>query len=155
MGKRFHRKLETISIWLKKWWCFLVQHEFSEHSVRASTRWKLVSHPECWISTVHNWEHDELLYWEKGECLLEMKKNLKNKLNVTMINSGKQAGEMTYACCSTCPAGKGPFASCKHLAALCSSGEKVNLVRTDPLFRYRFLQAQRLKQFSEKCWLQR
>ncbi|PFX27975.1 hypothetical protein AWC38_SpisGene7302 [Stylophora pistillata] len=88
---------------------------------------------------------------KKGECLPEMKKNLKYKLNVTMINSGKQAGEITYACCSTYPAGKGPFASCKHLAALCSSGEKVNLVRTDPLFRYRFPPAQRLKQSSEKC----
>ena len=48
-----------------------------------------------------------------------MKKNLNYKLNVTMINSGQQAGEITYACCSPCPAGKGPFASCKHLAALC------------------------------------
>ena len=60
----------------------------------------------------------------KGECLPEMKKNLKYKLNVTMINSGEQAGEITYACCSPCPAGKGPFASCKHLAALCFALEE-------------------------------
>ena len=45
-----------------------------------------------------------------------MKKNLKYKLNVTMINSEEQAGEITYAYCSPCPAGKGPFASCKYLA---------------------------------------
>ena len=60
----------------------------------------------------------------KGECLPEMKKNLKYKLNVTMINLGEQAGEITYACCSPCPAGKGPFASCKHLAALCFALEE-------------------------------
>ena len=53
------------------------------------------------------------------ECLPEIKKNLKYKLNITMINTGEQAGEITYACCSPCPPGKGPFASCKHLAALC------------------------------------
>ena len=35
-----------------------------------------------------------------------MKKNLKYKLNVTMINSGEQAGEITYACCSPCQQGK-------------------------------------------------
>ena len=52
------------------------------------------------------------------ECLPEIKKNLKYKLKVTMINSGEQAGEITYACRSSCPAGKGPFACCKHLAAL-------------------------------------
>ena len=60
----------------------------------------------------------------KGECLLEMKKNLKYKLNVNMINSGEQAGDITYACCSPCPAGKGPIASCKHLAALCFALEE-------------------------------
>ena len=60
----------------------------------------------------------------KGECLPEMKKNLKYKLNVTMINSGEQAGEITYACCSPCSAGKGPFPSCKHLAALCFALEE-------------------------------
>ena len=60
----------------------------------------------------------------KCECLPEMKKNLKYKLNVTMITSGEQAGEITYACCSPCPAGKGPFASCKHLAALCFALEE-------------------------------
>ena len=32
-----------------------------------------------------------------------------------MINSGEQSGEITYACYSPCPAGKGPFTSCKHL----------------------------------------
>ena len=71
-------------------------------------------------------QHIEVVIGESGEmiyirceCLPEMKKNLKYKLNVTMINSREQAGEITYACCSPCPAGKGPFASCKHLAALC------------------------------------
>lgn len=58
------------------------------------------------------------------ECLPEMKKNLKYKLNVAMINSGEQAGDITYACCSPCPAGKGPYASCKHLAALCFALEE-------------------------------
>ena len=42
-----------------------------------------------------------------------------------MINSGEQAGEITYACCSACPAGKGPFASCKHLTALCFALEEL------------------------------
>ena len=51
----------------------------------------------------------------RGECLPEMEKTLKYKLNVTMINSGEQSGEITYACYSPCPAGKGPFASCKHV----------------------------------------
>jgi len=54
-----------------------------------------------------------------------MKNNLKYKLNVTMINSGERAGEVTYACCSPCPAGKGPCASCKHLAALCFALEEL------------------------------
>ena len=44
--------------------------------------------------------------------------------NVTMINSGEQAGVINYACCSPCSAGKGPFISCKHLAALCFALEE-------------------------------
>ena len=60
----------------------------------------------------------------KCECLTEMKKNLTDKLHVSMINSGEQAGEITYACCSLCPAGKGPYAFCKHLAALCFALEE-------------------------------
>ena len=68
-------------------------------------------------------ESGQVIYIRCG-CLPEMKKNLKYKLNVTMINSGEQAGEITNACCSPCPAGKGPFASCKHLAALCFALEE-------------------------------
>lgn len=36
-------------------------------------------------------------------------------------NSGEQAGEITHANCSPSPARKGPFTSCKHLAAFCFS----------------------------------
>ena len=43
-------------------------------------------------------ENGDVIHIKSG-CLPEMKKKLKHKLNVTiiMINSGEQAGEITYA----------------------------------------------------------
>ena len=75
-------------------------------------------------------ESEQVIYI-RCEYLPEMKKNLKYKLNVTMINSGEQAVEIeiTYACCSPCPAGKGPFASCKQLAALCFALEEFVILK--------------------------
>ena len=60
----------------------------------------------------------------KGECLPEMTRNSKYKLNVTMINSEEQTGEITYASYSPSPAGEGPFASCKHVTGLCLALEE-------------------------------
>jgi hypothetical protein len=64
----------------------------------------------------------------KCECLPEMKKNLKYKICISMTKSGEGAGEITFAMCNPCPAGKGPFASCKHVAAVCYALEE--FVRT-------------------------
>ena len=60
-GRQFHWELKTLSIWFQKCWCFLIEHQFSEHSARVPTGCKLVFHPQSWISTDHNRGHDELL----------------------------------------------------------------------------------------------
>lgn len=51
----------------------------------------------------------------KAICLPEMKKDDVYSLNVTITVS---SGSVNSASCK-CPAGRGPMASCKHLAALC------------------------------------
>ena len=46
-----------------------------------------------------------------------------------MFKSGRGAGEINFASCNPCPAGKAPFASCKHIAALCYALEVMSGVR--------------------------
>jgi hypothetical protein len=60
----------------------------------------------------------------KCECLPEMKKNIKYQLCLSMVKSGNGTGDITFASCSPCPAGKAPYASCKHIAALCYALEE-------------------------------
>lgn len=57
------------------------------------------------------------------DCLPEMKKNVKYKLKLSLLKSGDHSGEIVYASCP-CPAGKGPFGSCKHVAAICYALEE-------------------------------
>ena len=57
-------------------------------------------------------------------CLPDMKKTLKYKLQLSMVKAGDRSGEIVYASCHPCPAGKGPQASCKHIAALCYALEE-------------------------------
>ena len=57
-------------------------------------------------------------------CLPEMKKNLKYNMRLSLATSEKNSGEITFASCDPCPAGKAPFASCKHIAALCYALEE-------------------------------
>lgn len=73
-------------------------------------------------------DEEENLLHIKCECLPEMKKSLKYKICLSMTKSGKCAGKITFASCNPCPAGKAPFASCKHIAALCYGLEE--FVRT-------------------------
>ena len=73
-------------------------------------------------------DEDANLFHIKCECLPEMKKNLKYKICLSVAKSGKGAGEITFASCNPCPAGKAPFASCKHIAAICYALEE--FVRT-------------------------
>ena len=54
-------------------------------------------------------------------CLPEMKKDTLYKINVTLDS----AGDITQAT-SACPAGSGPFGSCKHISALCYALEEFN-----------------------------
>lgn len=44
--------------------------------------------------------------------------------DITWVASGLKEGEITYASCCSCPAGKGPYASCKYTAALCFALEE-------------------------------
>ena len=57
-------------------------------------------------------------------CLPEMKRNLKYNMRLSLATSEKNSGEITFASCDPCPAGKAPFASCKHIAALCYALEE-------------------------------
>ena len=57
-------------------------------------------------------------------CLPEMKKNLKYNMRLSLATSEKNSGEITFASCDPCLAGKAPFASCKHIAALCYALEE-------------------------------
>lgn len=59
-------------------------------------------------------------YFIQCECLPEMKKTLKYKIQMTVDSSG----DIIYGNCNPCPAGKPPLASCKHLAALCFALEE-------------------------------
>ena len=58
---------------------------------------------------------DENLLWVKANCLPEMRKDRVYKVIVSLRKPGI---EVISAQCG-CPAGKGPNASCKHIAALC------------------------------------
>ena len=58
---------------------------------------------------------DENLLWVKANCLPEMRKDRVYKVIVSLRKPGL---EVISAQCG-CPAGKGPNASCKHIAALC------------------------------------
>ena len=60
----------------------------------------------------------------KAECLPEMKKDRKY---VVYVKINKESCDVNEATCS-CPAGRGPLGSCKHIAALCFSLE--NFVKT-------------------------
>lgn len=57
-------------------------------------------------------------------CLPEMKKNVRYNLSLSLVASGLKEREITYASCCSCPAGKGPYASCKYTAALCFALEE-------------------------------
>lgn len=61
----------------------------------------------------------------RAECLPEMKKTLKYKLSMSF----DETGNVKYASCCPCPAGKAPFASCKHIAALCYAIEEFNRLK--------------------------
>ena len=103
-------------------------HEFPQAanwcSIQRSKAFGLFRHGHVQNIEVATSENGDVIHI-RGECLAEMKKNLKCKLNVTMINSEEQPGEITYACCSPCPASKGLFDSSKHLAALCFALEEL------------------------------
>ena len=60
----------------------------------------------------------------KADCLPEMKKDRKYAVSVKI---DKESCDVKEATCS-CPAGRGPLGSCKHIAALCFSLE--NFVKT-------------------------
>lgn len=61
----------------------------------------------------------------RADCLPEMKKTLKYKLNLSLQTSG----DVVYASCTPCPAGKGPYASCKHIASLCYALEEFSRLK--------------------------
>ena len=62
----------------------------------------------------------------RADCLPEMKKNTTYKLKLSLTKTG----DIVYASCTPCPAGKGPFASCKHLATLCYALEEFNRIKS-------------------------
>ena len=77
--------------------------------MQTTTTWitfELFKHSHVQNIEVATSENGDVIHI-KGECLPEMKKNLKYKLDVTIINMGEQAGEITYACCSPCPIEQG------------------------------------------------
>ena len=55
--------------------------------------------------------HDDEKVHFRCDCLPEV------NVKLSLCN-GEHEGEITFASCA-CPAGKGPFGSCKHIAALC------------------------------------
>lgn len=60
-------------------------------------------------------------------CLPEMKKDTLYKIEITL----DRVGDITQANCA-CPAGSGPFGSCKHIGALCYALEefcRIKLIR--------------------------
>ena len=61
----------------------------------------------------------------KCTCLLEIKKDRLYKINVALDSSG----DVTQASCD-CPAGVGPYGSCKHIAALCYALEGFTKLRS-------------------------
>ena len=63
--------------------------------------------------------HQDNSYDIKCICLPEMKKDILYKMDLTM----NSCGDVTSASCA-CPAGAGPFGSCKHIAALCYALEE-------------------------------
>ena len=63
--------------------------------------------------------NDKHLYTQ-GKCIPEMKKDRIYKINLVL---DKETLHIAQAECG-CPAGKGPHASCKHIAALCYALEE-------------------------------
>ena len=57
-------------------------------------------------------------------CLPEMKKDTLYKISLTLDS----AADITHATCA-CPAGSGPFGSCKHISALCYALEEFSRVK--------------------------
>ena len=51
----------------------------------------------------------------KADCLPEMKKDKKYAVSATIDQKTQNVTEAAYSC----PAGRGPLGSCKHIAALC------------------------------------
>ena len=67
----------------------------------------------------------------RADCLLEMKKNRVYKIELQLEES---SFEISAAQCG-CPAGRGPRASCKHIAALCYALEEFARVTQLPEFQ--------------------
>ena len=64
-------------------------------------------------------EYRDTVYNVRCACLPEMKKDTLYEINISLDGSG----DIVRASCA-CPAGAGPFGSCKHICALCYALEE-------------------------------